>query len=146
MRTWALPSTVSTGTMAFPRHFVILLSFFCYSFHYVLGSASNSHFHHKHVSATSSPDSTYGALLPRASTTSTSGQDGYTCGPGSSCSNGACCGESGWCGYGPTYCGDGCQSNCNATADCGQYAATPGKTCPLNVCCSEYGFCGTTSE
>jgi chitinase len=139
--------TVSTGIMALPKHLVILLSFFCYGFQYVLGSAFHSHhYHHKNISARSSPDSAYGALLPRASTTSISGQDGYTCGPGNPCSNGACCGESGWCGYGPTYCGDGCQSNCNATADCGQYAATSGQTCPLNVCCSEYGFCGTTSE
>lgn len=46
------------------------------------------------------------------------------------------------CGYGPTYCGDGCQSNCDAVAECGQYASPAGKTCPLNVCCSEFGFCG----
>ncbi len=82
------------------------------------------------------------ALLPRATSSSSTGQDTYTCGPGSPCSNGACCGSSGWCGYGATYCGAGCQSNCNATADCGEYAAVPGATCPLNVCCSQYGFCG----
>ncbi|KAG8685691.1 hypothetical protein FRC08_012968, partial [Ceratobasidium sp. 394] len=46
----------------------------------------------------------------------------------------------------PTYCGTGCQSNCTATAECGQYASVPGTKCPLNVCCSQYGFCGTTSE
>ena len=70
----------------------------------------------------------------------------YTCGPDKPCSNGACCGVSGWCGYGPTYCGDGCQSNCKATSECGEYAATPGAGCPLNVCCSHYGFCGTTTD
>ncbi|KAK5658413.1 hypothetical protein OQA88_2390 [Cercophora sp. LCS_1] len=70
----------------------------------------------------------------------------YTCGPGNPCSNHACCGSSGFCGYGPTYCGTGCQSNCNAKAECGQYAETPGKTCPLNTCCSEFGFCGTTQD
>jgi hypothetical protein len=70
--------------------------------------------------------------------------DPYTCGKDRPCSNGACCGSSGNCGYAPAYCGEGCISNCNATAECGQYAATPGKTCPLNACCSEHGFCGTT--
>lgn len=83
------------------------------------------------------------ALFPRQTTASSStGTESYTCGPGSPCSNGACCGSSGWCGYGPTYCGDGCQSDCDATAECGEYAATAGTTCPLNVCCSQYGFCG----
>jgi hypothetical protein len=72
--------------------------------------------------------------------------DPYACSPSKKCSNGACCGASGVCGYGPVYCGDGCTSNCNATASCGQYAATPGTTCPLNVCCSEFGFCGTTED
>ncbi|KAI0157094.1 hypothetical protein GGR52DRAFT_586914 [Hypoxylon sp. FL1284] len=62
------------------------------------------------------------------------------------CSNGACCGGSGYCGYGPTYCGTGCVSQCNAVAECGQYAKIPGTTCPLNTCCSEFGFCGTTKD
>ncbi|KAJ5629564.1 hypothetical protein N7528_003221 [Penicillium herquei] len=77
---------------------------------------------------------------------SSSGQQDYTCSPDSPCINGACCGVDGWCGYGDTYCGVGCQSNCNATAQCGENAAIPGTGCPLNVCCSEYGFCGTTSD
>ncbi|KAJ4386833.1 hypothetical protein N0V93_009731 [Gnomoniopsis smithogilvyi] len=85
-------------------------------------------------------------LTRQTASTNSSGQDGYTCGPDSPCSNGACCGESGWCGYGPTYCGDGCQSNCDATASCGEYAADVGQLCPLNVCCSQYGFCGTTAD
>jgi hypothetical protein len=57
----------------------------------------------------------------------------YSCGPGKPCSNGACCGSSGFCGYGPVYCGKGCVSNCDATAECGKYAKTPRKTCPLNT-------------
>jgi hypothetical protein len=60
-------------------------------------------------------------------------RDDYSCGPGKPCSNGACCGSSGFCGYGPVYCGKGCVSNCDATAECGKYAKTPGKTCPLNT-------------
>lgn len=68
----------------------------------------------------------------------------YTCGPGRPCSNGACCGASGNCGYGSTYCGGGCVSNCDAVAECGKDARPKGKKCPLNTCCSEYGFCGTT--
>lgn len=66
--------------------------------------------------------------------------DSYSCGPGKPCSNGACCGSSGYCGYGPIYCGNGCVSNCDAVAECGQYAKIAGQTCPLNTCCSHYGF------
>lgn len=69
-----------------------------------------------------------------------------SCGPDKPCSNGACCSSDGWCGYGSLHCGDGCQSNCNATAECGQFASEPGVACPLNVCCSEFGFCGTTND
>jgi chitinase len=71
-------------------------------------------------------------------------REDYTCAKGRPCANGACCGSMGVCGYGPTYCGTGCMSNCNAHAECGQYSEPPGKTCPLNTCCSQYGFCGTT--
>lgn len=95
-------------------------------------------------------------IMARQSGVSTAGQSGgssssassddFTCGPGKPCGNGACCGESGWCGYGSTYCGDGCQSNCEAKAECGKNAAKPGQSCPLNVCCSEFGFCGTTKD
>lgn len=73
-------------------------------------------------------------------------RDDYTCSASKPCSNGACCGTSGYCGYGPTYCGAGCTSNCNAKAACGQYAEKPGQTCPLNTCCSEFGFCGTSED
>lgn len=60
-------------------------------------------------------------------------RDDYSCSASNPCSNGACCGAGGYCGYGSTYCGDGCLSNCDATAECGQYAATKNATCPLNV-------------
>ena len=69
-----------------------------------------------------------------------SGTDDYSCGPGNPCSNSACCGASGYCGYGSTYCGTGCISNCDATAECGKDAKVSGITCPLNTCCSQYGF------
>ncbi|KAI0132937.1 glycoside hydrolase family 18 protein [Xylariales sp. AK1849] len=77
--------------------------------------------------------------------------DEYTCTADQPCSNGACCGsflgtDTGTCGYGPTYCGTDCTSNCNATAECGQYAVSGDEYCPLNVCCSEWGFCGTSSD
>lgn len=84
--------------------------------------------------------------LGTANSLAAAADDDYTCGPGKDCSNGACCGVDGWCGYGPKYCGDGCQSNCDAKAACGEYAEEPGTTCPLNVCCSEFGFCGTTED
>jgi hypothetical protein len=71
--------------------------------------------------------------------------DIYSCGILHPCGNGACCGESGFCGFGPTYCGTGCTSNCNAKAPCGQYSEGGNTLCPLNVCCSQWGFCGTTS-
>lgn len=83
--------------------------------------------------------------LARRQTDSTTAPD-YTCGPNKKCQNGACCGKSNVCGYGPLYCGDGCQSNCDAHAECGQYALQAGQSCPLNVCCSQFGFCGTTDE
>ena len=73
-------------------------------------------------------------------------RDTYQCSKEKPCSNGACCGESGYCGYGPTYCGDGCLSDCGAVAECGQYAKKPGTECPLNTCCSQFGFCGTTED
>ncbi|KAF4332668.1 bacteriodes thetaiotaomicron symbiotic chitinase [Fusarium beomiforme] len=55
-------------------------------------------------------------------------------------------GKSGVCGYGPTYCGKGCISNCTAKAECGKFAKKGDEKCPLNVCCSEFGFCGTTKD
>lgn len=71
-------------------------------------------------------------------------RDDYTCSADRPCENGACCDSTGNCGYGDTYCGKGCQSNCDAKAECGKDASPRGKKCPLNTCCSEFGFCGTT--
>src|SRR4051794_24763044 len=48
-----------------------------------------------------------------------SARDDYSCSASNPCSNGACCGASGYCGYGDTYCGKGCVSNCDAIAECG---------------------------
>ncbi|KAL6690469.1 glycoside hydrolase family 18 protein [Trichoderma pleuroticola] len=85
-------------------------------------------------------------LETKTDTPNAPGQGDFTCGPDKPCFNNACCGDSGWCGYGPIYCGKGCQSNCDAVAECGKYAKTLGAVCPLNVCCSEFGFCGTTAD
>lgn len=60
-----------------------------------------------------------------------------------------------WLSFGELYCGKGkalliawsvgkakrrtgigCQSNCDAKAECGRDAAEPGQLCPLNICCS----------
>lgn len=71
-------------------------------------------------------------------------RNGYTCAPSQPCTNGACCGPNNICGYGNDYCTTGCQSNCDAKAECGVYAQTVNQTCPLKTCCSKYGFCGTT--
>jgi len=68
----------------------------------------------------------------------------FSCGKGRPCANGACCGQSGFCGYGPTYCGTGCISNCKSHAECGKYSEPANQKCPLNTCCSKFGFCGTT--
>ncbi|KAI5198888.1 glycoside hydrolase [Aureobasidium subglaciale] len=99
---------------------------------------------------------TFNHALLRRQTSSNSHPD-YTCGPDRPCQNKACCGKSNVCGFGELYCGDGCQSHCDAKAECGRDATTPGTECPLNVCCrcigcvvnqrySQFGFCGTTSE
>ncbi|KAH7073208.1 symbiotic chitinase [Paraphoma chrysanthemicola] len=93
------------------------------------------HQHHRHHHE--SPPTNHSALVRR---------EDYSCGQGRPCANGACCGVSGFCGYGPTYCGTGCQSNCNAHAECGQYSEPANKKCPLNTCCSKHGFCGTTKD
>lgn len=109
--------------------------------------AAHGHHHrrHAHPKRHANPallDSSDGALSSNASMLMR--RDDYSCGPGNPCSNGACCGASGYCGYGKTYCGDGCVSNCKAVAECGKDASPSGKKCPLNTCCSQYGFCGTT--
>ncbi|KAH8891138.1 hypothetical protein GQ53DRAFT_687387, partial [Thozetella sp. PMI_491] len=55
-----------------------------------------------------------------------------------------CCSKFGTCGFTDQHCGDGCQSNCNATSECGAHAPADDFDCPINVCCSQYGFCGVT--
>jgi chitinase len=114
---------------------ILLLSLFSLNLNTVLAQARNN--------GTSDPQMN---RLAQVKASRDGQQSDFTCGPNKECINGACCGEDGWCGYGPNYCGDGCQSNCDAKAECGQFAADPGQTCPLNVCCSQHGFCGTTSE
>jgi hypothetical protein len=123
--------SIATFLPAFPIFFPLVLS---------------THHHGKHLhpdvqlSGDISPKVVASSfLVPRTDSS-------YSCDKSNPCSNGACCGASGFCGYGPTYCGDGCISNCDAKASCGQYAETPGAGCPLNVCCSQYGFCGTTPD
>lgn len=46
-----------------------------------------------------------------------------------------CCSKDGNCGFGPDFCGDGCQGNCDAQAECGKYAPDGKHDCPINVCC-----------
>ena len=69
-----------------------------------------------------------------------------TCNKDTPCTNKACCGPDGLCGYSPKSCGNGCSSNCDAKAQCGQYAPADSQKCPLNVCCSEFGYCGSTDD
>ncbi|EAU32456.1 predicted protein [Aspergillus terreus NIH2624] len=59
-------------------------------------------------------------------------RDEYACNANKPCKNGACCGTGGYCGFGPTYCGAGCLSNCNATAECGEFAKKCQSNCVLN--------------
>ncbi|KAL3593209.1 hypothetical protein FPOAC2_07503 [Fusarium poae] len=60
------------------------------------------------------------------------------------CPDDSCCGPKGICGYGPDYCGDGCTSNCDAKAMCGEYSEEGEMPCGMNLCCSATGWCGTT--
>ncbi|PCD34001.1 hypothetical protein FGRA07_09156 [Fusarium graminearum] len=60
------------------------------------------------------------------------------------CADDSCCGPEGICGYGPDFCGDGCTSNCDAVAMCGEYSEDGDMPCGMNLCCSSSGWCGTT--
>ncbi|KAF5026826.1 hypothetical protein F66182_1110 [Fusarium sp. NRRL 66182] len=60
------------------------------------------------------------------------------------CADDSCCGPDSICGYGPDFCGDGCTSNCDATAMCGEYSEEGEMPCGMNLCCSSSGWCGTT--
>ncbi|KAF6515930.1 hypothetical protein HZS61_004671 [Fusarium oxysporum f. sp. conglutinans] len=150
--------------MAGSRRFLPLLSVLLISFNCLAPALSaqsdfDAHLHrhlfhapgHRHLThvprALSEPFHSTLPLTSRAAPGDTASSQGdYTCGPGKPCANEACCGPDGWCGYEPKYCGKGCQSNCDAKAECGKYAKKPGQECPLNVCCSQYGFCGTTKD
>ncbi|KAK0391598.1 hypothetical protein NLU13_1098 [Sarocladium strictum] len=61
-----------------------------------------------------------------------------------------CCSSAGYCGYGPDYCGKGCQSTCDRKSQCNpgwkSTEFSEGDKCPLNVCCSKHGFCGYTED
>src|SRR2546426_521441 len=57
-----------------------------------------------------------------------------------------CCSKLGSCGYGNEFCGNGCQSQCDAKPECGRYANADKLKCPLHVCCSKHGICGTTKD
>ncbi|KAK3395032.1 hypothetical protein B0H63DRAFT_533483 [Podospora didyma] len=72
-----------------------------------------------------------------------SAQQDATCDLGRECAQG-CCSKEGSCGFTDAHCGDGCTSNCNATAECGQFALPENRDCPINTCCSKHGYCGTT--
>ncbi|KAK5655843.1 hypothetical protein OQA88_5382 [Cercophora sp. LCS_1] len=71
-------------------------------------------------------------------------QQDSTCSPARPCAQG-CCSKNGQCGFTDAHCKDGCISNCDATAECGQYAKPENRDCPINTCCSQHGYCGTTS-
>ncbi|KAH9395637.1 hypothetical protein TYRP_020370 [Tyrophagus putrescentiae] len=69
-----------------------------------------------------------------------------TCSNETKCTTKACCSKWGNCGYGPDFCENDCQNDCDAKPECGQYAENGKKECPLKVCCSQFGFCGTTAD
>ncbi|KAK4118449.1 glycoside hydrolase family 18 protein, partial [Parathielavia appendiculata] len=62
------------------------------------------------------------------------------------CIDGSCCSKDHICGFGPDFCGDGCLSQCDATAMCGEYSENGDMPCGLKLCCSAMGWCGTTTE
>ncbi|KAK9764226.1 hypothetical protein K7432_008446 [Basidiobolus ranarum] len=54
-----------------------------------------------------------------------------------------CCSQFGSCGFGPEFCGQGCQGNCDAKADCGVHGS---KFSCDSGCCGKDGFCGYTAD
>ncbi|KAK1856378.1 putative class V chitinase [Colletotrichum chrysophilum] len=56
------------------------------------------------------------------------------------CVDGSCCGPKNICGYGPDFCGTGCQSQCNATAMCGEFSENAEMPCGMKLCCSATGW------
>lgn len=112
---------------------------------------SHGHKHgHRHISsrikreAMAEADSS--GISPVSPITPLNKRDGpVQCGPGSPCLDESCCSADGKCGYKEAHCGDGCLSNCDATAMCGIDSADSHTPCALNLCCSYYGWCGTES-
>lgn len=96
------------------------------------------------------PDSSFGGTSPVTQNATNKlhlwQRDDAKCAADSPCVDGACCSSYGYCGFGPDYCGSGCISNCDATAECGQYAEPTNLSCPLAVCCSRTGRCGTSED
>lgn len=83
-----------------------------------------SHLHHGHEHLHSHPPNNVSQLIKRA--------DEYSCKKGVPCKTEACCGsffggDTGTCGFGPTFCGSDCDSQCDAKPECGQYADPPGR-------------------
>ncbi|KAH6962784.1 hypothetical protein DER45DRAFT_590696 [Fusarium avenaceum] len=64
--------------------------------------------------------------------------------PTGECADKSCCSKDGICGYGEDLCGEGCKSNCDATAMCGELSEGGNLSCGLDLCCSSGGWCGTT--
>jgi chitinase len=76
----------------------------------------------------------------------TNSNGALTCSTGSPCIDGSCCGPQNICGFGSSYCGKGCQSQCNATAPCGRDSTGGDVSCGMNLCCSHYGWCGVSED
>jgi chitinase len=58
------------------------------------------------------------------------------------CIDGSCCGKDHICGFGPDFCGDGCLSQCDAKAMCGEHSENGEMPCGMKLCCSASGWCG----
>lgn len=92
----------------------------------VFGRHEDTHGHAIHRRAVYSEPISEAPGLSRLRSRADADRGEHACGPEQECDNGACCGKNNVCGYGPVYCGDGCQSNCDAKAECGEYAETTG--------------------
>ncbi|PIG87825.1 hypothetical protein AARAC_011883 [Aspergillus arachidicola] len=133
-----------------PMTFLILSGLLSIIFALVAGSLDSGHLA-KREKDTTAHDSLVDLSHNVTHLWSRSDLDSSSCTKDIPCHTNACCGsffggKIGTCGFGDTFCGSDCASQCDAKAECGANADPPGKTCPLNVCCSKYGFCGTTDE
>lgn len=61
------------------------------------------------------------------------------------CVDGSCCSKDRICGFGPDFCGDGCRSQCDATAMCGEFSENGEMPCGMKLCCSAMGWCGVSA-